>query len=168
MKSFLNALLIAVSVVVLSIVSSLGYNYYTNQPSSGSEDTLVSADVQTVVAQVLNPTFTSVDDVFEFYEQKVEQNSIDSTFMTIPHEALVNITQVIIGRKGNASIKDIVCEFRQKYKDIYQYIKPQESVQNKLEAPTQDVYLNAPPKNKEDAGRDTTIDGQTYKIIKLE
>lgn len=128
MKRFVYALLILIGVVLLSIVSSLGVYHYENQKSilSGSqEDTL---DVQEMIAQVNNPTFTSIDAVHQYYHNVIDNASIDSTFKSIPLEALINISQVIIGRQGKASVRDIVYEYRQKYRSLYQYIKPTETL----------------------------------------
>ena len=140
MKKALYVILTIVGVVALSIVSSLGYNYYEDQKLSDfQEDTTVN--VQQAVAQVLNPVFTSVEDVFQFYERTTEENSLDSTFMSIPPDALINIAQVVIGRNGTATIRDIVYEYRQKYKSLYQYIKPIDNITSE----SQDSTGKTPP-----------------------
>jgi hypothetical protein len=127
MKKALYVILTIVGVVALSIVSSLGYNYYEDQKLSDfREDT--TATVEQQLAEVMNPVFMSVDDVYQFYERTVEEKSIDSTFMSIPPDVLINIAQVVIGRNGKATVRDIVYEFKQKYKTLYQYIKPIDAI----------------------------------------
>ena len=154
MKTFLNGFLICIGVVLLSVVSSAGYNlWYENHADAciSQEDT--TTYVQNAVAQVLNPTFMSIDDVNQYYQKVTDESSIDSTFRSIPFETLVNIAQVIIGREGRATKRDIVYEYRQKYKSLYQYIKPAEAlkavVENEQNTPppirnmdTTDIKLN--------------------------
>ena len=158
MKKFLLGLLMCIGVVALSIVSSLGYNYYEDQKYSGflTEDTTNYVQVEKAVAQVLNPVFTTVDDVYQFYQHRADENSLDSTFMSIPNDVLINISQVVLGRQGSATIRDIVYEYRQKYKSVYQYIKPLDSTA--INKPMDSV--KTPPAIR----ADTVINGQKYVI----
>lgn len=153
MKKVLNFILACVGVVLLSCVSSLGYNYYTDSEKTSTEDTLQQVvQFEQAVAQAADPTFTSVDDVFQFYERQVEIKATDSIFLTIPPDALRNIAQVIIGNKGSATKKDIVEEFKHRYRSIYQYIKP--SVQTQQD---DTIHIRS---------ADTIINGEHFKLIK--
>lgn len=152
MKKVLNFILACVGVVLLSCVSSLGYNYYMDDSEKTSEDTLQQVvQFEQAVAQAADPTFTSVDDVFQFYERQVEIRSIDSVFLSIPPDALRNITNVIIGNKGRATKKEIVEEFRQRYRSVYQYIKPIQAQQGDT------IHIRS---------ADTIINGEHFKLIK--
>lgn len=169
MKRFVYVLLTIVGVVALSIVSSLGYNYYEDQKYADYllEDTTENAQLEEAVASVLNPTFTSVDDVYQFRQRIADENSIDSTFRAIPQEALINIAQVVIKRQGSATKRDIVYEYRQNYNTVYKFIDS--SINTKLsERPkdSSDVQLDkllneASPKIR----TDTIIDGKKFTII---
>ena len=161
MKKFLNVLLAAVGVVLLSIVSSLSYNHYVNKVDPGitTEDTLTGVQVAETMAQVINPTFKSTDDVREFYQHEIERISTDSVFMAIPYDVLINISQVVIGRNGHADKKSIVEEFRQNYKPVYQYIKPKEIEQ--LQTLKGDS-IKLPPNIR----ADTIINGKKFQLIK--
>lgn len=156
MKKVLNFLLACVGVVVLSCVSSLGYNYYTESDKTSTEDTLQQVvQFEQAFAQIADPTFTSADDVFQFYERQTEQKLTDSIFLAIPPDALRNIAQVIIGNKGNATKKDIVDEFRQRYRSVYQYIKPVETPVQAQQSDT--IHIRS---------ADTIINGEHFKLIK--
>lgn len=161
MKKILYVLLAIVGVVMLSIVSSLSYNHYVNKvdPSITTEDTTMSVQTVEALAQVINPTFTSVDDVHQFYRQQVERNSIDSIFMAIPPDVLTNIAQVVIGRMGQADKKSIVEEFKKNYTPVYQYIKP-ENQMSALNKSRDTIKL--PPSTK----TDTIINGKHFQLIK--
>lgn len=156
MKKVLNFLLACVGVVVLSCVSSLGYNYYMESDKTSTEDTLQQVvQFEQMLTQTADPKFTSVDDVFQFYERQVEIKSIDSVFLAIPPDALRNIAQVIIGNKGSATKKDIVDEFRQRYRSVYQYIKPIETPVQAQQGDT--IHIRS---------ADTIINGERFKLIK--
>lgn len=156
MKKVLNFLLACVGVVVLSCVSSLGYNYYMESDKTSTEDTLQQVvQFEQMLTQTADPKFTSVDDIFRFYQRQIEIKSTDSVFLAIPPDALRNIAQVIIGNKGSATKKDIVDEFRQRYRSVYQYIKP---VETSVQAQQDDtIHIRS---------ADTIINGERFKLIK--
>lgn len=158
MKKFMYVLLAAVGVVLLSIVSSLGYNHYVSSvyPELTEEDTIVGVQVSEAVAQMINPTFKSVGDVFQFREREAEQDSIDATFLSIPPDVLTNIAQVVIGRDKQADKKSIVKEYNDRYRQVYKYLPPN--------PPT--VVVPETIKTPPSIERDTIINGQVVKIIK--
>lgn len=158
MKKFMYVLLAAVGVVLLSIVSSLGYNHYVSSvyPELTEEDTIVGVQVSEAVTQVINPTFKSVGDVFQFREREAEQDSIDATFFSIPPDVLTNIAQVVIGRDGQADKKSIVKEYNDRYRQVYKYLPPNPPATAVPET------IKTPPSIE----RDTIINGQVVKIIK--
>lgn len=158
MKKFMYVLLAAVGVVLLSIVSSLGYNHYVSSvyPELTEEDTIVGVQVSEAVTQVINPTFKSVGDVFQFREREAEQDSIDTTFFSIPPDVLTNIAQVVIGRDGQADKKSIVKEYNDRYRQVYKYLPPNPPATAVPET------IKTPPSIE----RDTIINGQVVKIIK--
>lgn len=166
MKKFLCFVLAAVGVVLLSIVSSLGYNYYVDHNSDlMQEDTEISTQLKEAVVQVVNPTFTTVEEVHQFRQQEFEKNSIDSTFMIIPPDALTTISNVVIGQSGFATKESIVKEFRRNYDPIYQYIKPDEIHKAlQLEKPVDSVKLPVKIRSADD---DTiTVNGKKFKMVK--
>jgi hypothetical protein len=125
MKKFMAIVLASVGVVLLSVASSLGVYYYTDRYCGiTDEDAEIGAQIETAVAQVTNPTFTSIDDVCQFHRQQVQQKTIDSTFTSIPVATLMNISQVLIGRDGFVTKEDVVREFQRHYEPIYKYIDP--------------------------------------------
>lgn len=158
MKKFMYVLLAAVGVVLLSIVSSLGYNHYVSSvyPELTEEDTIVGVQVSEAVTQVINPTFKSVGDVFQFREREAEQDSIDATFFSIPPDVLTNIAQVVIGRDGEANKKSIVKEYNDRYRQVYKYLPPNPPATAVPET------IKTPPSIE----RDTVINGRVFKIIK--
>lgn len=159
MKKFIYVLLAAVGVVLLSIVSSLGYNHYVSSvyPELTEEDTIVGVQVSEAVTQVINPTFKSVGDVFQFREREAEQDSIDATFFSIPPDVLTNIAQVVIGRDGQADKKSIVKEYNDRYRQVYKYLPPNPPAYTAVPE-----TIKTPPSIE----RDTIINGQVVKIIK--
>lgn len=158
MKKILYVILGIIGVVVLSCVSSLGYNHYVNKTEIVTPgDTTVSAQIEDAVAQVNNPTFLTVEDVFQFRERQAEEDSINVTFNNIPPEALINISKVVIGRNGHADKKSIVEEFYKNYKPVYQYIP---SVT--IDPLKQNDSVKLPPNIR----ADTMINGKHFQLIK--
>ena len=166
MKKILCFVLAVVGVVLLSVVSSLGCYYYVDHNSDlMQEDTEISTQLEEAVVQVINPTFTTVEDVHQFRQQEFEKNSIDSAFMAIPPDALTTISRVVIGQSGFATKESIVREFRKNYDPIYQYIKPDE-IHKALqpEKPADSVKL---PIKLKSADEDTiTVNGKKFKMVK--
>ncbi len=165
-------LLALVGVVLLSVVSSLGYNHYVNEVNPGfmSKDTTTfGVQLEEAVAQVTNPEFTTVNDVFEFYERTSKQKEVDSIFLTIPPKVLVNIAKVVIGREGTATKESIVDEFRQNYDAIYKHLIDNPDSEITLvpdESSTRSVQvgdtLSLPP----GVTHDTVINGKKFRLVK--
>ena len=155
MKKFLNGLLVAIGVMALSIVTSLGYNHYVTQEQPEfftNEDTLDwNVQVNDAVMQVINPTFMSIDEVYRCRMEMTDIDSINHAFMSIPIETLTDISKVLIGNEGWASKKSIVEEYRKRYDSIYKHL---------IHGP------NDPPSDTTTVGTgDTVINGISYKKI---
>lgn len=153
MKNFVYTLLAAIGVVLLSIVSSLGYNHYVDSEQTATKDTIQANEA---LVQTIDPTFKSVEDVFQFREREAERDSIDVTFFSIPPDVLTNIARVVIGRDGQADKKSIVKEYNDRYRQVYKYLPPNPPATAVPET------IKTPPSIE----RDTVINGQVVKIIK--
>lgn len=166
MKKTMFVLLTFVGVVLLSVASSLSFNYYMSKvhPELISKDANVSVQVQEAVTQVTNPTFKSVDDVRQYRQRVYDEDAVDSIFLSMPDDAMTAISQVVIGRLSFATKKDIVEEFRRNYKPVYQYIKVIDPTLQ--QSPGEDTSDNSktPPALK----ADTTNSTQPIKVEKNE
>lgn len=153
MKKFLNGLLVAIGVMALSIVTSLGYNHYVAQetPDAITEDTMDwNVQVNDAVMQVINPTFMSIDEVYRCRMEMVDMDSINQAFMSIPIETLTDISKVLIGNEGWTSKKAIVEEYRNRYDSIYKHLTHES---------------NNPPSDTAVVISDTVINGVPYKKL---
>lgn len=163
MKKLLCIVLAIVGVVVLSCVSSLGYNHYVNKTNIVTPGDTMSAQIEEAVAQVNNPTFLTVEDVFQFRQREAEKDSINLLFKSIPDDVLFNISKVVIGRNGQADKKSIAEEFRKNYKPIYQYIPSTPSTSS---ASSQTSKPNDTIGLPYSIRADTVINGRHFQLIK--
>lgn len=150
----------------------------TEEVSTQMVDSIVKAEVQNIV----NPVFSSVDDVLTYMDVMIGIEQTDSVWKAMPHDVIIKITNVLLNRDHVASKKAIVLEYLA-HPDIYPYLKDAEN--NTDTSPTstesKDVVANiqlvnegkttvteAPPTRVEEQPanyKDTVIDGK-HAIIK--
>lgn len=143
--SFLKYFLASVGVVLLSIVSSLGYNYYVDhQTNPLTEDNVINLNVQETVESFFNPQMTTAEEVYVLREQLAERERCTTEFLNIPDNVLPSIVKVVLGNKGSCTIKDIVDEFDKNYSHVYRHIaQPAENDTIKLPPSVEsDTLLN--------------------------
>lgn len=164
MKRFMQILGCITGVLLLSIVSSLGVYNYMEEHYPRVEDTQASSvptSTEELVTQVLNPIMTSVDEIVQFRMMLAESEIYDSIFMSVPTDILVNISQVVIGKYGTATKKDIAEEYLQNYNDVYRYIVQRETPPT-VTLPSSSDTLKLPPRNKDD----TVYNGEHFILVK--
>jgi hypothetical protein len=64
-----------------------------------------------VLKEIINPDFTSVNDVLVYHSNIVEEYLIDETFRDMPQELLCNIATVCLKKVTPVTKKDIVYEY---------------------------------------------------------
>jgi hypothetical protein len=120
MKRSIFAFLVLLGALVISIASPLIYDRYVDDTECCSiGDAVDSVSVDWAVAQVMNPVFMNIDEVLTYQEDQLEDRNIDSVFLSIPKEVLVDISKVLIGRSSRATKFSIVEE----YKKLSEYIQ---------------------------------------------
>lgn len=91
------------------------------------EETIDSLS-QVVVAETLNPTFESADQVVVYRDLLLDDKSIDSTFEAMPEQILLNVSTVVLKRSGYAKKRDIVEEYAS-HRSIYDNLPQPQSEQ---------------------------------------
>lgn len=159
MKRSIFAFLVLLGALVISIASPLIYDHYVDDTECCSiGDAVDSVSVDWAVAQVMNPVFTDIDEVLVYQENQLEDRSIDSVFFSIPKEALIDISKVLIGRSSRATKFSIVEEYKKNYQSTYKYLADDKP---KVPIATGDTIKLPPSKTS-----DTVINGKHYKLIK--
>ena len=74
-------------------------------------ETLSTESASTVYYDLVNPTFSSVNDVVDYRDNTFEGKSIDSTFEALPEVILRRVADVCINKHGSTDKKDIVREY---------------------------------------------------------
>ena len=160
MKGFYAFMAVAV-VVLLSVLSSAGYNYYLdrNCEPTYDEDNSVEVQIEETVAQLINPSMCSVDEVYKVYRDRIAQMRCDSIFVSIPSHVIVNVASVVIGRNASATQQDIVDEYEKNYDSVYKFLSTNPNSE-KIIVSDQFKALDTDGKVKL---KDTVIDGKVYK-----
>lgn len=92
-----------------------------DEPKQPEQKQEVKAEPATFASQleaVINPAFTSVEDVVIFQSSLQSDLSIEASFLEIPVDVLKNVSNVLIAKNGRATKRDIVTEYKAQ-KDIY-------------------------------------------------
>ncbi len=161
MKRSIFAFLVLLGALVISIASPLIYDHYIDDTECCSiGDAVDSVSVDLAVAQVMKPVFTDIDEVLVYQENQLEDRSIDSVFFSIPKEALVDISKVLIGRSSRATKFSIVEEYKKNYQSTYKYLAKPDPVM--ITRTIGDTTIKLPPSKTDD----TLINGKHYKLIK--
>ena len=160
MKNFLKVFLAGVGVVLLSIASSLSYEYYKDQyKADESEGAQFMVQLENVVTEYLDPTFHNIDEVLIYKQNLANYYTCDSILLSMPENTLVQISQVLIGRCGTATKESIANEYRLNYEKIYKHIKESEPVQSPQSA---NDTIKLPPSTTDD----TIINNRHFKLVK--
>lgn len=167
---------------ILSIFALLisGFCLYSMQNSNiaTSDDTEYVDSLATATVQnMINPLFSSVDEVLVYRDLSVEGNVIDLEFNDMPESILKNVAGVIIKREGHASKRSIIYEYRAN-KQVYDNLPATqknetstlETVEQKSASSMEGNSVTkvdspaAPADETRFQQRDTTINGKTYKM----
>lgn len=79
-----------------------------NNYDTANDSVLVAQQVEAIV----NPQFTTVQEIVDFRQQTNEGFTIDSIFRAIPEQVLHNVASVLIKKNGTVDKKSIVEEYR--------------------------------------------------------
>lgn len=177
MKKFLYGLLIVVIATVVSVAANVGLMKYDNNPvTKFVAQSVGTTEVSACLDSLVNPEFTSMNDVFVLRDRLANNAYVDSVFLSLNPNALQNVCSVLLKRQRTFTKYDIVGEYA-KGGDIYNILtsppqaeKPNESyssISTKLETTTP-TAMEAPPTSVVDPGsyKDTTIDGRKALIQK--
>lgn len=179
MKRFLYGLLIVVIATVTSVAANVGLMKYDNNPvTKFVAQSVGTTEVSACLDSLVNPEFTSVNDVFVLRDRLANDAYVDSVFLSLSPNVLQNVSSVLLKRQRTFTKYDIVGEYA-KGGDVYDILtsppaeKPNESnstVSTKLET-TVPTVVEAPPTRAVDptqssSYKDTTIDGRKALIQK--
>lgn len=134
------ACVIVAGLVMCGTTSCKGTTLPWGEKTPAIEETVDSLS-QIVVAETLNPTFESAEQVVVYRDLLVDDKLIDSTFEAMPEQILFNVSTVVLKRLGCAKKKDIVEEYTG-HRSIYDNLPQPQSEQ---------TAQNTPP-NVEDLG----------------
>lgn len=100
---FLGCLCALMLAIMLTSCDKLrGYDVKDAPPEQTAEE---------YIAEVVNPTLLTVDEVISYQARLLEQSRIEETFLSIPSATLRNIATVCIKQDGNVTKSDIVYEY---------------------------------------------------------
>lgn len=128
MKDFLKWAGAFILLVALSTVAVLAFIKY-----AGDRFIPHTFDSSAVTAQVSDnsaKTLTSLTDVFQLRQTMIDENRIDSTFLSLPDGVLSNVVSVLLQRGGPISKDEIVNEYIAG-RSVYDNLPP-----NNTQAPT--------------------------------
>ena len=150
-KKIFYALMIIVGVAILTNLVWLDYDWYHNRNYDPVE---LSAPADSTSECFDDLLFKSVDDVVEDHRIFTRMHYIDSVYLTIPEDILIQIANVVIGKQGSAQTAEIVKEYLKNYEEIYRYIPaPEEPVSTPIDTVKLPVT------------KDTVINGSNLKIV---
>lgn len=110
-KKFMGAYLIALIVAAIGACTLIGCDRWPRSHSDNydtADTTLIAQQVEAIV----NPEFTTVEEVIQFRHQTDQGFVIDSIFRSIPEQVLANVATVIIKKHGTLTKKTIAEEYR--------------------------------------------------------
>lgn len=128
MKDFLKWAGVFIAMVILSTVAVLAFIKY-----AGDKFIPRTFDSSAVTAQVSDNStkvLTSLTDVFQLRQTMIDENRIDSTFLSLPDGVLSNVVSVLLQRGGPISKDEIVNEYIAG-RSVYDNLPP-----NNTQAPT--------------------------------
>lgn len=79
-----------------------------NNYDTANDSVLVAQQVEAIV----NPQFTTVQEIVDFRQQTNEGFTVDSIFRAIPEQVLNNVASVLIKKNGIVDKKSVVEEYR--------------------------------------------------------
>lgn len=157
--------LMAMTLVTLSSCKNWPGHRSLNNDSADS--TMIAERVEAII----NPQFSSVDELIEFRQQTEVGYAIDSTFRVIPEDVLKNVAEVML-KKGVIITKKSVVEEYRAHNGVYDNLPVQPSTE--IKDSTKSIDLNATDlgtrQDKEDVFSTTfrfitdTIDGKPVKV----
>jgi len=124
-----------------------------NQCKCGFDSTMVIDLVQSLH----NPTFSSPYDLTRYRHQIEENNKLDSLFMSLPQDVLVDAAKVLLKTSMSVSLSDVIHEYLDN-SNIY----------DTLGSATDTVELQVDTNTPPDSPYDTIIDGKQYKLVNSE
>ena len=110
-----------------------------------------------LVQSLHNPTFSSPYDLTRYRHQLEENNKLDSLFMSLPQDVLVDAAKVLLKTSISVNLSDIIHEYLDN-SDIY------DTLGSTADTVELQVDTNTPP----DSPYDTIIDGKQYKLVNSE
>ena len=178
MKNLVNVLLSALVAVFLIGIIGFGVNscheggikgYFLQEESS-------SETAYQAVEDIVNPSLDCVKDVVDFHSTLTSNMEIDSIFMAMPEETLIDVASVILKKQPTVVKKDIIDEYirnRAVYDNLPKGKEPTVPDNPTTESkPIAEVSLvkegtttvtEAPPTRVEESGgsyKDTVINGK--------
>lgn len=107
--------IVIVGALQLSSCDRMPWNYDTAK----SDSVLVAEQVEAII----NPQFTTVQDIIEFRQRTDEGFVVDSIFRALPESVLSNVAAVLIKKDGSVDKKSIVKEYKAN-KGVYDNLPP--------------------------------------------
>lgn len=108
-----------------------------------------------LVKDIHNPSFSSPYELTRYRHQLEENNAMDSIFMSIPEDVLVDAAKVLLKQSMSVNLSDVIHEYLEN-SDIYDTLGSSTPEKAELEPTSED-----PPAES----YDTIIDGKQYKLV---
>ena len=180
MRKFLYGVLFLLLAVAASTAVNVALASCDNPRVKQLAPTVNKAVVQDCLDSIVNPVFTSMNDVFELQKELKTNAFIDSVFMSMPQDVLKNVSSVVMGKRHYVTKDDIVGEFLQN-RQIYENLPgatPPDNVSDTNSSTTKETktpipgvviketttVTEAPPTGVESGSansyKDTVIDGK--------
>jgi hypothetical protein len=176
------SMVISIIAVALAAVLYFGFHYGDTPQNKCVTKAYVDSVTTENVQNMVNPIFSSVDEVMGFRTVALEAESIDQEFNLMADEVLKNVAAVCIKREGHVSKRAIIYEYRANRavydnlptpKEIEQLAKTNDTTAQgqSTTAPgstegNHATTVNKPADQIEYNQHDTTIGGKQYKVHK--
>jgi hypothetical protein len=122
----MKKILMLCGILVCCLTFLTSCDYFSHKEPPVNIDSLVTAKVTAAV----NPQFSSMYEIVEFRDSKIEEYSIENTFLSMPDEVLTNVSTVCMRKSLKVTMWDIVNEYK-KNKDVYDNLPSKAETQDK-------------------------------------
>lgn len=123
MKKFLSWLGCTVLAIILATAGATALLSCEGGPKLLPSTTLKAADVEVALDSIVNPVFTSYEDIIECQKTLKTNMFVDSVFMTMPPNVIRNVYGVLSKKISYVQKSDIVGEFLNN-RSIYDNLPP--------------------------------------------
>lgn len=157
MKKWIKWYCAALIALVVTTVMSSCHRKYASESKHSITEYVDSADLAKILGEYDNPKFTSLDDVYTYYQNEKQYRMQDSVFFSMPPETVANVYTVLV-RRGEKSITKM--SITNEYLDN---IKVYSNLPKKVEM--DEALGNGMPDVPNTVTIDTIINGEHVKVM---